>query len=177
MIDVSEDYFRPILITAINTGMRRGEMLALKWNDINFHTDTIYIREAKSGEGRAIPMNSNVKNALVSIRKHPKSDFVFTTKQGERRFDLRKPFAKALKKAGIERHFRFHDLRHTFASHLAMKGVSINTIRELLGHKSMEMTMRYSHLSPDHNRRAVAVLEDRAATNSTLKPEVEYCLL
>ena len=132
MIEVSEDYFRPILVIAINTGMRLGEILALKWNDIDFQTDTIYIREAKNGKGR-----------------------------GERRFDLRKPFAKALKEAGITRHFRFHDLRHTFASHLAMKEIGLNTIRELLGHETLEMTMRYSHLSPEHNRYAVSVLEDK----------------
>lgn len=161
MIEVCDDYFRPILITAINTGMRRGEILSLKWTDVNFHTDIIYIREAKSGEGRAIPMNNNVKNALMGVRKNPKSEYIFNSRKNEKRNDLRKPFARALLRAGITRHFRFHDLRHTFASHLAMKGVDLNTIRSLLGHSSLEMTMRYSHLSPDHNKRAVAVLDSK----------------
>ncbi len=159
IIEVSEDYLRPILIVAINTGMRRGEILALKWSDIDFQTGTIYIREAKSGKGRTVPMNNNVRNALSNMPSQLGAGFIFTKRDGERRFDLRKPFDKALKNAGITRYFRFHDLRHTFASQLAMKGVSLNTIRDLLGHESLEMTMRYSHLSPEHNRGAVTVLD------------------
>ena len=72
--------------------------------------------------------------------------------------DIKNAFRAALKKAGIEG-FRFHDLRHTFASHLVMQGVDLNTVRELLGHKSLQMTLRYAHLSPGHNRDAMQAID------------------
>lgn len=91
---------------------------------------------------------------------HSKSEFVFCNVDGSQRKDIRFSFFTAIKKSGINE-FRFHDLRHTFASHLVMSGVDLNTVRELLGHKTIKMTLRYSHLSPQHKKRAVDILGEK----------------
>ena len=95
--------------------------------------------------------------------RNPESQYVFCNKDSKPYRNVRKSFFTALKKADII-NFRFHDLRHTFASQLVMSGVDLNTVRELLGHKSIEMTLRYSHLSPDHKKRAVDILVKRMDT-------------
>lgn len=156
-------HLKPIVITALNTGMRKGEILGLKWHDVDFRRNIIYLYQTKNGERREIPMNEQVKNALVKVRKHPESPYIFCDKDGKPFGDIKKTFLTALKKSGIL-NFRFHDLRHTFASHLVMSGVDLNTVRELMGHKSLEMTLRYSHLSPDHKKRAVDILGQRMDT-------------
>ena len=149
--------FKPIVIVAVNTGMRRGEILNLKWHDVDFKRDVICLLETKSGEKREVPMNEAVKDALIKVRKNPKSPYIFCYKNGEPVRDIRKSFWTALKKSGIK-DFRFHDLRHSAASHLVMAGIDLNTVREILGHKTIEMTLRYAHLSPNHKKHAVDVL-------------------
>lgn len=151
---------RPIVIVALNTGMRRGEMLNLKWHDVDFQRDIISLFDTKNGESRKIPMNAQVKAALIRVKKHPESQFIFCNRKGQPFNNIRKSFLQACKNAGII-NFHFHDLRHTFASQLVMAGVDINTTRELLGHKDIRMTLRYSHLSPDHKKRAVDVLSTK----------------
>ncbi|MDD5431664.1 MAG: site-specific integrase [Candidatus Omnitrophica bacterium] len=154
---------KPIVIVALNTGMRKGEILNLKWHDIDFKRDIIYLLKTKNNSKREIPMNEAAKTALIKVKKHVDSPYIFCGKDGRPLQNIRKSFFTALEKAGII-NFRFHDLRHTFASQLVMSGVDLNTVRELLGHKSLEMTLRYSHLSPDHKKRAVDVLGERIDT-------------
>lgn len=154
---------KAIVTVAINTGMRKGEILNLKWHDCDFRHNIIYLYNTKNGEKREVPMNEQVKITLIRVRKHPQSSYIFCNKKGEPYKDIKKSFFTALEKSAIL-NFHFHDLRHTFASHLVMSGVDLNTIRELMGHKSLEMTLRYSHLSPDHKQRAVAVLGQRMDT-------------
>ena len=165
-------HIRPIVVVALNTGMRKGEILGLKWHDIDFKRGIIYLLDTKNGEKREIPINEQVKTALIRVRKHPESPYVFTNKDGQTIKDIRKSFFTTLKKSGILS-FRFHDLRHTFASQLVMSGVDLNTVRELMGHKSLQMTLRYSHLSPDHKKRAVDILSKRMDTIWTLSPATE----
>ncbi len=148
---------KSIIIVALNTGMRKGEILSLKWRDCDFKRDVIYLRDTKNGEAREVPINEQVKTTLIRVRKHPKCEYIFFKKNGERLKDIRTSFFTALNKSGIS-NFRFHDLRHTFASHLVMGGIDVNTVRELLGHKSLVMTLRYSHLSPNHKKSAVDLL-------------------
>ncbi|MFC1807965.1 tyrosine-type recombinase/integrase [Candidatus Omnitrophota bacterium] len=160
---------KPIVVLALNTGMRRGEILSLKWKNIDFRRGIIYLLKTKSGEKREIPINEAAKTALIRTRKHPESAYIFCGKDGNPYKTVRKSFFTALKKSGIV-NFRFHDLRHTFASHLVMSGVDLNTVRELMGHKSIDMTLRYSHLSPDHKKRAVDILGRRMDTIWTPTP-------
>ena len=149
--------------TALNTGMRLGELTALEWKDIDFKRGTIRVdnkedHHTKNYEPRSIPMNDQL---IEVLSKHPRrldSPYVFARKGGEKFRKMRTSFENAVKRAGIP-HLRFHDLRHTFASHLVMGGVDIRTVQELLGHKDIRVTMRYAHLAPDHMKNAVRVLD------------------
>ena len=117
-------------------------------------------------------MNKEVKDAIIQVRKHPESPYVFCNEHGEPRHDIRKSYSTALIKSGIK-DFRFHDLRHSFASQLVMAGVDLNTVRELLGHKDITMTLRYSHLAPRHLQHAVDTLSKKMDSFWTLEPKSE----
>lgn len=155
---------RSIVVTALNTGMRKGEIQNLKWRDIDFFHNYISVAVSKNGEARKIPINDMLKQELMNIPRN--GDYVFSKATGEPYGDPRKAFENALKRAGIDK-FHFHDLRHTFASHLAMGGVDIRTIAALLGHKTLQMTMRYSHLSPGYLQDAVSVLSEKYLKKGT----------
>ena len=154
LIQQAKGVYKPLITIAVFTGMRRGELLDLQWKNIDFNQGLIHLLKTKSGKQRVIPMNEFVRTALMGIHRHPKCPYVFVGPDGEPLKDVRRGYASALKAAGIE-NFRFHDLRHTFASQLAMGGVDLNTIRELLGHSDLKTTLIYAHLSKDHKFRAV----------------------
>lgn len=170
LIDNCNDTLRPVVILAIYTGMRQGEMLSLKWHDVDLRRGIIYVLNTKNSEAREIPMCNIVRQTFVDICKHPESPYVFCKKNGKPYGRLRKSFLQALKKSDIL-NFRFHDLRHTCASHLAMSGVDLNTIRDILGHKSLKMTQRYAHLSRDHKRRAMDIFGHQMDTIWTPEPK------
>ncbi len=162
------EHLKPIVIVALHTGMRKSEILRLKWHDIDIKCNIIHLLDTKNGEKREIPMNEVVQKTIIGVLKNPESQYIFCNKDGKPYGDIKKSFFTAIKKSGIV-DFRFHDLRHTFASQLVMAGVDLNTVRELLGHKSLEMTLRYSHLSPDHKKRAVDILGQRMDAFWTLE--------
>jgi len=161
-------YLKPIILTAVNTGMRKAKLLNLEWKDLDFQNRLIYLGDTKGAGKREIPMNSVVHTTLLGLEKRPNSPYVFCHKNGRPYKDVRVSLDKAASQARIER-LRFHDLRHTFASQLVMAGVDLKTIQELLGHKTIEMTLRYAHLSPNHKRAAVEVLGKRMDTIWTPK--------
>lgn len=163
LLSVCNKTLRSIVVVALNTGMRRGEILGLKWRDLDIKRSVIYLHVTKNGEKREVQINEPVKTELIRVRKHPQSEYIFCKKDGSPIGDIKKSFLTAMRKSGIK-DFRFHDLRHSFASHLVMSGADLNTVRELLGHKSLTMTLRYSHLSPNHKQRAVDILGKRIAT-------------
>ena len=169
-----DGFLRALVIVALNTGMRLGELRQLKWRDVDYKRETIYLRETKNGETREIPMNEYVKNAFIAVSKHPESPYIFCKQDGNPFGDIRKSFWTALKKSGIVG-FHFHDLRHTFASHLVMSGHDLNTVRELLGHKTIQMTLRYAHLSPKHKKRAVDNLGKVLDTIWTPEGQEPFC--
>lgn len=149
-------HLKPVVQCALHTGMRRGEILGLTWNDIDLKQRLIFVRNSKNGEGREIPVSIDLLRELRSLKKT--GEYVFSLDGRSRIQSIRTGFENATKRAGIN-DFTFHDLRHTFASHLVMSGVDLLTVKELLGHKSINMTLRYSHLSPDHKRNAVDQLK------------------
>ncbi len=169
LIDLCSPHLKPIVIIALNTGMRRGEILSLEWEKhVDLRHGYILLDVTKNGERREIPINQMLRGVLQGITRRIDSPYVFTDKQGNRFKDVKKSFHTALRKAGIK-DFRFHDLRHTFASHLVMNGVDITTVRELLGHKTLTMTLRYAHPAPSHKLKAVEVIENAIRTNRLYK--------
>ena len=137
---------------------RRGEILGLKWEQVDLRHSFILLDTSKNGERREIPINTTLEYLFKEMPHSVESVFVFAGKKGKPLTDIKKSFHVALKNAGIL-DFRFHDLRHTFASHLVMAGVDLTSVKELLGHKDIKMTLRYSHLAPGHKRKAVQVLD------------------
>lgn len=159
LIGCCSPHLRPIVITALNTGMRRGEILSLKWEQVGLKHGFISLEDTKSGEGREIPINDALKSVFDGIPHSIESVFVFTGRDGDPYKEIKRSFSTALRKAAIY-NATFHSLRHTFASHLVMNGVDLTTVKELLGHKSLNMTLRYSHLAPEHKTKAVKVLDN-----------------
>jgi len=160
LIGCCQPQLKPLVITALTTGMRKSEILNLKWQDVDFGTNLITIKDSKGGESRQIPINDTLREILFEIKKESQHEHVFLNIHGEPYKDFRTAFKKAKNGAALK-DFTFHDLRHTFASHLVMANVNLKTVQELLGHKSMQMTMRYSHLSEEYKGRAVNILSRR----------------
>lgn len=148
------DYVTPIVLLAMNTGLRKGELLALTWEDVCQASRLVTVRAetSKSGKARFIPLNGDACDVLSKWRRQTKpTGDIFPVG------DFKKAWCSLLADAGIA-NFRFHDLRHHFASKLVMNSIDLNTVRELLGHADLKMTLRYAHLAPDHLATAVATL-------------------
>ncbi|MAS10321.1 tyrosine-type recombinase/integrase [Salinisphaera sp.] len=151
------DHLTPMVLLALNTGMRRGELFALKWSNVDLERGALAIQGdgAKSGQTRHIPLNSE---ALDVLKHCPQNHtLVLPGKGGAKLTTIKKSWGALVESAKVE-NFRFHDLRHTFASKLVMRGVDLNTVRELLGHGDLTMTLRYAHLAPEHKAAAVEKL-------------------
>jgi len=155
------DHLRPIIITALHTGLRRGELFGLEWRDVDFEKRTLTVRpaNAKSGKQRVIPLNTDALNCLRDWRSQSKrGDLVFPGPKGTRLDNIDTSWRRVLDEAKIKG-FRFHDLRHTFCSRLVQKGVPLAVVRELAGHSDFKLTLRYSHLTEQNKADAVALLE------------------
>ncbi|WP_305044511.1 tyrosine-type recombinase/integrase [Geoalkalibacter sp.] len=158
LIAAAEGHLKPVLVFALNTGCRKGEILGLTWDRVDLKHGFIHLDKTKSGHGRDIPINATLRECLKGLVRRLDTNLVFyNPATGGRWHDLKRSFATACRRAKIH-DFHFHDLRHTFASHLVMAGVDLTTVSRLLGHASLTMTLRYSHLAPDHLKGAVDVL-------------------
>jgi len=185
LLNACHPYLKDIVQCALNTGMRRGEILSLKWEQIR--NGFIYLQKTKTKESREIPINNVLQGVFNRLRKAKKPSAKVIglngkpvknqpIKDGEHVFlyngkhisEIKRSFNGALTKAAIL-NFHFHDLRHTFASHLIMKGASLKEVQEILGHKTMTMTLRYAHLSQESKKKAVNLL------NGLTAPKKNYC--
>lgn len=150
---VYADHVRPAVILSLHTGLRRGELFSLLWENVDFDRKllTVIGSNAKSGKTRHVPLNSEALSVLKNWKSQVPNDakYVFEGKNRKPFHDIRTSWESVLQDAEII-NFRWHDLRHTFASNLVMKGVSLNTVRELLGHSDYTMTLIYAHLAPEH---------------------------
>lgn len=154
------DHLKPMVLVSLKTGLRRGELFDLKWSEVNFTSKTITVLAgtAKTSETRHIPMNKETVKTLNEWKEQSKrSEYVFPGQDGGRLNDVKSAWLKLLARAEIEK-FRWHDMRHDFASHLVMVGVPLNTVRELLGHSDIQMTLRYAHLAPEAKAAAVELI-------------------
>ncbi len=146
-----------IIIVAINTGMKLGEILSLKWEDVDVSGGILVVKGSKKERDRKIPINSTV-SALLSNLKRADNPYVFgDPKTVHPTKKVEKSFKGALRRAGLEG-CTFHDLRHSFARKLAQNGVDPMTVKELLGHSTLEVTKRYFQSTPEKKKEAVELL-------------------
>lgn len=148
------DHLTPMVLVALNTGLRRGELTALDWADINLPDKRLHVRAAaaKSGKSRHVPLNKEAAAVLTAWKKQGNgTGRVFAVR------DVKTAWLALMTAAAIDG-FNFHDTRHSFASKLVMSGVDLNTVRELLGHADLKMTLRYAHLAHEHKANAVELL-------------------
>lgn len=157
----------PALILALTTGMRRAELFTLKWSDIDFKRRMISLEQTKNQERRSVPLLPAARDILLALKEELAAQAVQDFSQlvfrapatgGSAYWAIQKPFNRIISELGF-RDFRWHDLRHTCASYLAMKGIPMRTIAEILGHKTLQMVKRYAHLSDDHLKEAMISLD------------------
>jgi len=159
------DNLKPMILLSLSTGIRKGALFGLEWRDVNFSERILTLRAEieKAEKTRYIPMNDTVCNVLSKLKEQSGKIFpsalVFPSpKTGEKINTCKTVWGRLLKRAKIE-NFRWHDMRHDFASQLVMAGVDLNTVRDLLGHADIKMTLRYAHLAPENRLQAVKVLD------------------
>jgi len=171
LVATADGEWQAMIVVALRTGMRQGELLGLRWEDADLVAGKLHIRQAitrgivgtpKSGKPREVPLSDQ---ALASLKRqrHLRGELVFCDMAGRplEKGECKWPLWRACKRAGLRR-IGWHVLRHTFASHLVMRGIPLKAVQELLGHASIEMTMRYAHLSPSVRRDAVQALDGPA---------------
>src|SRR3989441_221367 len=147
-------HIRALVSVALHSGMRLGEILNLHWRDLDFASGFILVRDSKNGESRHVPMDATLSALFRAYPHRPGTDLVFFSSRGGRIVDVRTGFLNSCKRAGLT-DLHFHDLRHTFASQFMMSGGDLYILKEILGHKSLAMTTRYSHLSPAYKIKAI----------------------
>ena len=154
------DYLKPAVLLSLNTGLRQGEVFKLTWASVNLDKGmvTVTASTAKSQKSRHVPLNAEANAVLKAWQKQGSGEgYVFPSRDGGPLSEIKTAWLKLLRDADIH-NFRWHDMRHHFASRLVMAGVDLNTVRELLGHSDIKMTLRYAHLAPEHKRAAVELI-------------------
>lgn len=153
-------YLKPIVICALQTGMRRAEIFNLKWSQIDFKEGFIEVLKTKSGKARKIPISPRLDVTLKGILANSNSEYVFINPETNKPYkDIKKAFSTVLKNANIK-NFRFHDLRHTVATRMVESGTDLVVVQEILGHSSIQTTMRYAHPVPENKKRAIECLSN-----------------
>ncbi len=166
-IEAATPRLRQFLVLALNTGMRKANLIGLSWEDIDVRNGVIHILKTKSGKAYDVPINNSILDLLKGLSRGKNSaGRVLDT------CNLKREWEHAIEASGIK-NCRIHDLRHTFASHLAMKGIDLFTISQLLGHADIKMTQRYAHLAPNHKKIAVNMLNLTEAKNENAPTKVE----
>lgn len=159
-------FLKPILICALHTGMRKGEILNLKWHNVDLDKGYITVTQTKSGRDRNIPISSTLKQHLRALHTSRSTDYVFVNPETEKPYcDLKRSFGDILEKSKIKG-LRFHDLRHTAATRMVAAGIDLIVVQDILGHACISTTMRYSHPVPERKMQAVMALDSYVADNT-----------
>lgn len=145
LLDTAAPHLRPMLLVAVGTGMRLEEMLSLRWMQVSLPRREITLTETKTDTPRVVPMSAQIVGTVSALPRHIKEPWVFWHGDGQRYTTIKTAFNAACRRAKIK-DFRFHDLRHTFASWAVQDGMDLYPLSRILGHKTMQMTARYSHL-------------------------------
>jgi integrase len=160
------DHLKPLVLLSLSTGVRRGTLFGLEWRDVNFPERILTLREEieKSDKTRYMHLNDTAYDTLSKWKeqseKTTSNALIFPSpKNGGQMDNCKNSWKALLKRAEIE-NFRWHDMRHDFASQLVMKGVDLNTVRDLMGHADLKMTLRYAHLAPENKLQAVKILDE-----------------
>lgn len=171
LVSLAAEWLRDVVVFAINTGLRMGEILALRWGAVDFSRRTLMVVQSKNGERRTIPLNQTVLELLAKrMKQRPAStECVFWSEAGTPLDgpNVRRAFRLILKKAELV-DFHFHDLRHTFATRMVQAGVDLYKVQRLLGHKSPQMTQRYAHHYPESLRDGVDAIEATGKVSTNL---------
>lgn len=175
LLKASPEHLKPILIVALNTGMRRGEILGLKWSQVDLERRVIKVERTKSGKNRFVFMNSDLLKVFEELHKAKgNGEQVFINSKTGRPFqDIKRAFKSACGKAGIE-DLRVHDLRHTFASRLVERGADLITVKELLGHSTVKMTERYTHPNLAQKQKAVETLSQSGSLGPATPSDLSH---
>lgn len=163
----SNAFLYPVVVLALSTGMRKEEIMGLSWDDVDLNRGRAILHETKNGERRAVAITGHALELLKEMSKVRRigCKLIFPAKEiapqkPQKPMDLRTPWETAVKKAELS-DFKFHDLRHSAASYLAMNGASLAEIAEVLGHKTLQMVKRYAHLSEGHTARVVTSMNEK----------------
>ncbi|OVE75451.1 hypothetical protein BVX98_07615, partial [bacterium F11] len=163
LLESSSLRLQDFIVMALNTGMRKANLIGLRWEDIDFQNDVIHVLKTKSGKAYEVPINNTVRR-LIKGKANIKNDGkVLDTR------NLKREWETTIQTSGIK-NCRIHDLRHTFASSLAMKGVDLFTISQLLGHSDIKSTQIYAHLAPNHKKIAVNMISFTVTGNDENRP-------
>lgn len=158
VLDSEYTHLKPIIITALQTGMRKAEIFNLKWSQIDFKKGFIEVLKSKSGKARKIPISKKLDAVLKTQLVYQTNEYVFINPATNKPYvDIKRAFSNILKKAEIE-NFRFHDFRHTVATRLVESGNDLVVVKDILGHSDIATTMRYSHPVPENKKIAIECL-------------------
>jgi integrase len=158
LLNNANDTLRLYILAALHTGARRGELVGLRWKDVDCRAGTVTFRETKNGDSRAVPLTATLRQTLQKMPRPIDPEPPVLPQRAP--LVQTRAFTRLVTRLGLK-DLTFHDLRHDAASTLVMAGVPLRTISEILGHRDMRMTTRYAHLSPQHLRDAMRALDDR----------------
>jgi integrase len=174
LIRASASHIRVAILLAANTGLRHGEVLALRKQDIDLKEDILTVVRGKGNKRRKVEINLRLKNALTEYLRTCQNEYLFFNERiGKPYTSLKTGFSAAIRRSGIG-HCRFHDLRHLFGTRLVAAGVDLVTVQKLMGHASIETTLRYSHPGARERRRAVDLLSDGHHMDTTRENVVAW---
>ncbi|MDR1982975.1 MAG: site-specific integrase [Holosporaceae bacterium] len=154
-----------ISLLSLYCGLRAGEIFKLEWQDANFDSNRLFIKDRKNGGNASLPMHDKVREMLLRRQETDNTGYVFKSTKGTKITEISNAFTRAVERLGFNKNISdprqkavFHTLRHTYASWLVMSDIDLYTVQRLMGHKDITMTQRYAHLAPEHLDKAVSVL-------------------